>query len=144
MKFIMKNKKIVVIVAIVLILILFFVLIKTLTGNKSVYGNRCSDRDNYKLSNNTINKAKDIIKEIGNVKNIDIHTKLCTIKIIIELKDDVELDKVKTMSDKLIQSFDKKALKYYDFSLYITSDNKNSETYPMNVTKHNSKDNFAW
>lgn len=144
MKNLMKNRKLVVVLVIIILVILFIILMKIIGGNKSIYGDRCSDKDNYKLSNDTINKAKDTINELGNVSDIDIYTKLCTVKIIIELEDDVELDKVKNMSNEILKAFSAKELKYYDFSLYVTSKNENSETYPINVTKHNSKDNFAW
>lgn len=144
MKNLIKNKKLVIVLAIIILVILFIILMKLIGGNKSIYGDRCSDRDNYKLSNDTITKAKDTINELENVSNIEIYTKLCTVKIIIELKDDVELEKVKNMSNELLKVFSAKELKYYDFSLYVTSENKDSETYPINVTKHNSKDAFAW
>lgn len=144
MKNLIKNKKLVIVLAIIILVVLFIILMKLIGGNKSVYGDRCSDRDNYKLSNDTINKAKDTINELENVSNIEIYTKLCTVKIIIELKDDVELEKVKNMSNELLKAFSAKELKYYDFSLYVTSENEESETYPINVTKHNSKDAFAW
>ena len=144
MKNLMKNRKLVVVLVIIILVILFIILMKIIGGNKSIYGDRCSDKDNYKLSNDTINKAKDTINELGNVSDIDIYTKLCTVKIIIELEDDVELDKVKNMSNEILKAFSAKELKYYDFSLYVTSKNENSETYPINVTKHNSMDNFAW
>ena len=134
----------IIILAIIFILILLVVFVKTISDNKNVYGDRCSDNKSYRLSNDTINKSKDVISEIGNVDDIDIHTKLCTVKIIITLKDDVELEKIKDMSNKLLEAFSEKELKYYDFSLYVTSKNENSETYPINVTKHNSKDTFAW
>lgn len=140
----LKNKKIIIILAIIILVILFLIFLKVLSGNKNVYGDRCSDRDNYKLSNDTINKAKETIKTIDNVDSIDIYTKLCTVKIIINLKEDVEIDKVKKMSEELLTNFKEKELKYYDFSLYVTSDNEDSETYPINVTKHNSKDAFSW
>ena len=100
MKNLMKNRKLVVVLVIIILVILFIILMKIIGGNKSIYGDRCSDKDNYKLSNDTINKAKDTINELGNVSDIDIYTKLCTVKIIIELEDDVELDKVKNMSDR--------------------------------------------
>ena len=144
MKNLMKNRKLVIVLVIIILVILFIILMKIIGGNKSIYGDRCSDKDNYKLSNDTINKAKDTINELGNVSDIDIYTKLCTVKIIIELEDDVELDKVKNMSNEILKAFSAKELKYYDFSLYVTSKNENSETYPINVTKHNSKDSFAW
>ena len=144
MENLLKNKKIVIIISIILLIILFFVFVKVLTKSKSVYGGRCSDRNSYKLSATKIKKAKNVIKTVDKVNNIDISTKLCTIKIIINLEEDVKIDEIKKMSDELIKVFSKKDLKYYDFSLYITSDNKDSETYPINVTKHNTRDNFAW
>ena len=144
MKNLLKNKKLVIIGSIVILIILLFIFIKVLGGNKSVYGSRCSDSDNYKLSSKTVKKAKDTIKTIDKVNDIDIHTKLCTVKIIINLSEDVDIETVKNMSNELLKNFSKKELKYYDFSLYVTSDNKDSETYPINVTRHNSKDSFAW
>ena len=144
MKNLLKNKKLVIIGSIIILIILFFVFIKAIGGNKSVYGSRCSDSDNYKLSSKTVKKVKDTIKTIDKVNDIDIHTKLCTVKIIINLSEDVDIEAVKNMSNELLKNFSKKELKYYDFSLYVTSDNKDSEVYPVNVTRHNSKDSFAW
>ncbi len=144
MKNLRSKKKLIIIISCVIIFILLIVLIKSISSNKKVTGDRCSDADNYRLSNNTLNKAKDVINTLGNVKDIDIHTKLCTVKIIITLKDDVEIDKVKSMSKDLLKAFTEKDLKYYDFSLYVVSENKDSKTYPINVTKHNSRDSFAW
>ena len=144
MKNLLKNKKMVIIGSIIILIILLFVFIKVISGNKSVYGSRCSDSDNYKLSSKTIKKAKDTIKTIDKVNDIDIYTHLCSVKIIINLSEDVDIETVKNMSNELLKDFSKKELKYYDFSLYVTSDNKDSEVYPINVTRHNSKDSFAW
>lgn len=144
MKNLLKNKKLVIIGSIIILIILLFVFIKVIGGNKSVYGDRCSDSDNYKISSKTIKKAKDTIKTIDKVNDIDIYTKLCSVKIIINLSEDVDLETIKNMSNELLKNFSKKELKYYDFSLYVTSDNKDSEVYPVNVTRHNSKDSFAW
>ena len=144
MKNLLKNKKMVIIGSIIILIILLFVFIKVISGNKSVYGSRCSDSDNYEISSKTIKKAKETIKTIDKVNDIDIYTKLCSVKIIINLSDDVDIETVKNMSNELLKDFSKKELKYYDFSLYVTSDNKDSEVYPINVTRHNSKDSFAW
>ena len=144
MKNLLKNKKMVIIGSIIILIILLFVFIKVIGGNKSIYGDRCSDRDSYNLSSKTIKKAKDTIKTIDKVNDIDIYTHLCSVKIIINLSEDVDIETVKNMSNELLKDFSKKELKYYDFSLYVTSDNKDSEVYPVNVTRHNSKDSFAW
>ena len=144
MKKVFKSKKFVVFLAIIIVVILAIVLLSVVGKSKSVYGDRCSDNANYKLSNDTINNAKDTIKTIGNVDEIDIYTKLCTVKIIVTLSDDVDLNKVKDMSKDLLKAFDEKDLKYYDFALYVDVEGKDSETYPVSVSKHNSKDEFAW
>ena len=144
MKNLLKNKKLVIIGSIIILIILLFVFIKVIGGKRSVYGDRCNDSNNYKISSKTIKKAKDTIKTIDKVNDIDIYTKLCSVKIIINLSEDVDLEQVKNMSNELLKNFSKKELKYYDFSLYVTSDNKDSEVYPVNVTRHNSKDSFAW
>ena len=144
MKNLLKNKKLVIIGSIIILIILLFVFITVVSGNKSVYGSRCSDSDNYEISSKTIKKAKETIKTIDKVNDIDIYTKLCSVKIIINLSEDVDIETVKNMSNELLKDFSKKELKYYDFSLYVTSDNKDSEVYPINVTRHNSKDSFAW
>ena len=144
MKNLLKNKKMVIIGSIIILIILLFVFIKVISGNKSVYGSRCSDSDNYEISSKTIKKAKETIKTIDKVNDIDIYTKLCSVKIIINLSEDVDIETVKNMSNELLKNKKKKELKYYDFSLYVTSDNKDSEVYPINVTRHNSKDSFAW
>ena len=57
MKNLLKNKKLVIIGSIIILVILLIVFLKIVGGNKSVYGNRCSDHNNYKISNNII-KAK--------------------------------------------------------------------------------------
>ena len=70
MKNLLKNKKLVIIGSIIILVILFIVFVKIVGGNKSVYGNRCSDHDNYKISNKTIKKAKETIKKIDKVNDI--------------------------------------------------------------------------
>lgn len=148
MKSKLKNKKklIILIVVVLLILLLLFFGVKTLFfhGSDNAYGDRCSDRDNYKISKETIKKVEKKIQEISEVNDIEIYTKLCTVKIIINLDKDVELDVIKNNAKEVLSLFSEDELSYYDFALFVTSDNKESEIYPINVSKHNSRDDFAW
>ena len=61
MKNLMKNRKLVIVLVIIILVILFIILMKIIGGNKSIYGDRCSDKDNYKLSTAVImlNECKD-------------------------------------------------------------------------------------
>ena len=142
--FIKKHKFISVIACLILIFLIFIVvsIINFKTG--SIYGDRCKDNNEFKISNKTINEAKDEIEKLDNVKNIDIYTKLCTVKIIIKIKDDVDINSLKQVATNTLKVFSEDELNYYDFALYVISDNKTSETYPINVSRHKTEKDFDW
>lgn len=145
MKFKLSKGKIVIGIILLLIIILLIIGIKIIfVGNDNPYGDRCDDHNEYKISNKKISNIENIFKEIDQVKSVDVYTKLCTIKIIVNLKEDVDLDIIKEKAKNSLDVFSEKQLKYYDFALYVTSDDKKSEVYPINVSKHNSRDDFAW
>lgn len=140
-----KAKLIIIVSAIILfIIILVFFGSIIIKDNKNPYGDRCDERDNYKIENKTIKAIKKKYKEIEEVKGIDVYTKLCTVKIIVNLKSDVDIETIKTKSKEMLELFSEEELSFYDFALYVTSDNKDSEIYPLNVSKHNSREDFAW
>lgn len=144
MKFKKKNLIIIgVVIAIILALFLLFYKF-ILADNKNPYGYRCDERVNYQISNKQLKEVKKKFKEIEQVNSVDVYTKLCTIKIIVNLKEDVELDTIKSKAKEILGLFEEDELELYDFALYVTSDNKDSEIYPINVSKHNSREDFAW
>lgn len=144
MKFKKKNLIIIGIVAVIIIalFLLFYKLI--FEDNKNPYGNRCDERLSYPISSKQIKEVKKKFKEIEEVKSVDVTTKLCTIKIIVDLKEDVPLDNIKAKAKEILELFESEELETYDFALFVTSDNKDSEVYPINVSKHNSREDFAW
>jgi len=147
MKAKLKNKKNIIILVISIIIIIFlFWVVKTIffEGEGNKYGDRCSDRNEFKLSNDTTKKVKKRFEEIEEVKDVEVYSQLCTIKIIVKLKDDVSLDTIKETAKDALSLFSEEELSYYDFSLFVSSDNKDSEVYPINVNKHNSREDFAW
>ena len=145
MKSKLRNKKNIIIVITIIVVILLLLVIKSLffqSGDK--YGDRCSDRNDYKISNETIKDVEKKFKEISEVNDIEIYSQLCTIKFIINLDNDVDLDVIKKYAKEALTLFSEDELSYYDFALFVTSDNKEIEIYPINVSKHNSRDDFAW
>ena len=141
--FIKRHKILTIVLSFFLLIIILSVVLALISSSKGA-GSRCSDSKKYTISSKTQKSVESRIKEIEQVKDVDIYTKLCTIKIIISLKDDVDIEVIKTMSNDILTKFSEKELKYYDFALYVTSDNKKSETYPINVSKHKTSDSFAW
>lgn len=142
----LKNKKLIIVaaIAVAIIAILIFFAIKLSGVGQSPYGDRCDQSSNYSIDNKTLKSVKNKYKEIEEVKSVDVYTKLCTIKIIVNLKSDVDLEVIKTKSKEVLELFTEDELGFYDFALYVTSDNKESEVYPINVSKHNSREDFAW
>ena len=128
----------------ILLVVILLIIFMISTTHGGVYGDRCRDSKKHAISSSTENKVKKRIKEIEEVNNIDIYTKLCTVKIIVNLKKDVDLNAIKSMATDILSYYSKSDLKYYDFALYVSSDNESSETYPINVTKHKSVSDFAW
>ncbi len=142
----LKNKKLIIVATIIvaIIVILVYFGIKLFGVGKSPYGDRCDQSVNYSISSKKIKAVKNKYKEIEEVKSVDVYTKLCTIKIIVNLKSDVDLETIKAKSTEVLGLFDEDELGFYDFALYVTSENKESEVYPINVSKHNSREDFAW
>ena len=118
---------------------------KMIAGTSSnPYGDRCDERKNLPINDKKMKSVKKKFKEIEQIKDIEVYTKLCTIKIIINLKEDVELDVIKDKAKEVLELFSEDELSLYDFALFVSSDNEESEVYPINVSKHNSRDDFAW
>ena len=136
------KKKIGIIIAILIILFLIiFISINLFSSNDN---SRLSDNSKYKISNNEKNSVSDKLEEIENVKNIKIYKTVKIIKIIINLTDDTDFEKVKSISNEAINLFSEKNLNYFDIEVYVKSDNKDSETYPKIGYKHKSKEELAW
>ena len=131
-------------IIIILIISLFLLIYIHNSTHGSIYGDRCKEYDKYVISNSLKNKIIDKYKEIEEVKDVDVYTKLCTIKIIVNIEKDVDVEVFKTKSNEMLKLFKDKQLKFYDFSLYINSENEESQTYPINVTRHKSETEFVW
>ena len=124
---------------IILILILVYLLFFKSNSNNL---ERCST--DYELNDKAVSKVEKKIKEIDQVESVDIHLNVCIVKIIIKLKEDVETEKLKSKITESLKEFDEEVLENYDLELFVTSNNKESKTYPMIVSKHKSQKDFYW
>ena len=111
LSFIKKHKILSVALLIILLLVIIPMIFIMINSKGGSYGSRCNDSKKYEISSKTIKNVKKRINEISLVNDIDIYTKLCTIKIIINLKDDVDVEVVKQMSSDILTKFSDKELK---------------------------------
>lgn len=138
-----KNIKYITILVIILIVVVSgFLVYKNLFGGTS--SSRFDGIEDYKLSNDEINSAKEKINELENIKDVDIYTKSKIIRIFIQLQSDIDFDKVKEVSNQLISSFKEENLEYYDLEIFVGSLNEESEVYPKIGYKHKKSSEFVW
>ena len=102
--------------------------------------------ENYNLTSEEVNAVKEKINELENIESIDVHTNDELTKIItifITLKEDIDLEKVKSKLDEVIPLFSEDNLKFYDIQVFVKS-NEESDVYPQIGYKHKTSSNFAW
>lgn len=128
-----------------LVIIIFLILIY---NNVFAGGNNSRNKDlsKYKITNNEKNSVKDRIKEIEEVKSVDIHTNNNSkiIKILVILKSDVSFEELNKVVLDASSNFSKKNLSYYDIEIYIDSLNEESSIYPKIGYKFRDNSEFKW
>ena len=114
--------------------------------NKTEIAKKTQQLETYKLRNvsplpvSIVNLAD--IKEDENVTKADIRIVGKTIKtIIITSNEDDTIDKMKELSDKIIEKFDEKEVKYYEFSFSIENKDAN---YVLVGEKKNTNEKITW
>ena len=135
-------KYIVLLVILIVIFILGFFIYKNMFADS--VNTRYKDIDNYKLTNDEKNSAKDKINELENIKEVKIYIKSKIIKIVVKLDEDIDFDSIKTKANEVISSFSEENLSYYDIEFFVESSNKESEVYPQIGYKFKAKEEFAW
>ena len=139
-----KNKKKLIIISIIIVVIfIFLVLIYKNVFSKS-NDVRYKNIEKYKLTNNEINSVKKQIKEIDEVKKVDVYIDSKIIKIVVKLSEDVDFEKIKTTANDSLTKFSEDNLSYYDVEFFIDSSNDKSEVYPQIGYKFKSNSEFSW
>lgn len=135
------KKKIVGIIVALVILVLIGLIFNNLFGKSN--SPRVKSTDKYTLTNNEKNSVKDKLEEIDNVDKVEIYTNVKIIKIIVNLSDDTDFEKVKSISNEALSGFKEKNLNYYDIEIYVNG-KEDSEIYPKIGYKHKTKSEFKW
>lgn len=147
MNFIKKNKLLTIFLGLVIIsIILVVILLSQLIGsNKNdEYGDRLNGIEKVEITSDTKNQLE---KEIANeelVTKVKYDLKGRLINIVLNVKDEKEIDSVKEVGNKILSYFDEKQLSYYDIQILVSSDNEESEKYPIIGYKHKTRDAINW
>ncbi len=145
MEIVKKHKFTFITLAVLLVIFIITFLILRLVMpdyGKGYYGNRLNGIDNYKISNDTINRVKSEVSGDG-IESVTYHLEGRIINITITVKPDLELDKAKESANKLLEIFTKDELEYYDLQVFLVSSSE-SENYPKIGYKHKTSDAIVW
>lgn len=154
--FLKKNKKRVIVITVLLVVLAIFLfatykLYKYLTPDTkdSVYGDRCELTDGIDITAEREKMVKATVESYEGMKLSDVDVKCNLIDIVVIVPDETDVKTVKEMSNELLTVFTEEELKYYDIQLWVDSDAKESETYPIIGTRHKTNNGdleskFVW
>ena len=138
-----KYIKYIILLAIIIVIFILGLFIYKNMFADSV-NSRYKDLENYKLTNDEKNSAKDKINELENIKSVKIYKDSKIIKIVVKLDEDIDFENIKTKANEVISSFSEENLSYYDLQFFIESANEESEIYPQIGYKFKANEEFAW
>lgn len=152
--FLKKHKKKVIILTVVLLLfIVCFILCHQLLAylnpntKESVYGDRCDLTESIMITDEKKDAIKTAVESFENMKLSNVDVKCNLIDIVVNVDNNVEEGKVKEMSSKLLESFSKEELKYYDLQLMVNwPDDKEKAMMGTHHKMVNGEmnDHFVW
>jgi preprotein translocase subunit SecF len=113
--------------------------------NKNRYGNRLDGIENVRINNDKLEAARQELLKIDYVAKVKNQIQGRIINFIIEVKPNTDLVSSKSLADKLLEKFSKEEKDYYDFQVFlVTSDDAESELYPIVGYKHKTSLVFKW
>lgn len=142
-KFVKKHINLFVLIGVVLLCFLGIGMIKYIffpTETKAIYGNRLDGRNKVKITEEDINKIKDLYKDSSKETTVRIQGRI--IYVDINGNDDLSLEVAKGFGKIVdVLSDDKKA--YYDIQI-IVKNTANTAQFPIIGYKQHTRDAFNW
>lgn len=147
MNFIKKNKYTsIVILIFVLLAVLGAFIIKIFfsSGNLATYGDRLEDIENYKIDSEQSNKLKKELKALDNVTDVSYDLKGKIVNVLITVSKDTKVADAKKLADSVLTYFEDDQIKYYDYQVFISSEDETNKSYPIIGYKGSSEKVFSF
>lgn len=144
MKFLKKNKKIVIGVAIAVAILLVVFLVKILifpTFGKDRYGNRLDGIEQVRINQDSMTKMEQELSTSSSVENVNTDVKGRIVNIMIEVKAGTKVEDAKKLANQTLEHFTGDQKEYYDIQVFLTSSDEN---YPYIGYKHKTSKEFKW
>ena len=134
-KFIMENKKIVILVSIILLaIILLLVLYKSLfysNAEKAVYGDRLRDIKKNEYTKEDRVETYNKVSEMEGVSEAKIFVKGRLIKFYVTFNDGLSADDIKNKFNEMLTFIEEDVKEYYDVTFYAVQTAEGKTKYPV-------------
>lgn len=141
----MKKKKIIIALSILIVIVLGLCIAyeKIFANNNGKYGNRLEGIEKVNVNTKQKNEIKKNIESLEISNKVQVYLTGKIIKVIVDLKDDVTLDKAKETYTKLTEKLKDEQKKYFDLQVFLNKKSKD-DNFPIIGYKHHNKDNVSW
>ncbi len=134
MKFLKRNKVLILVVLIFLGLVVVVAEVKNLLvpdEGKAAYGNRLDGIEEHKIKDNFYEEMEIKLKEDTKVKDVShkLHGKI--INLIITVTDETTIEDAKKIANSTVPMFDEDDLKFYSLQVYVKKDNSLLNNFPI-------------
>ena len=109
--------------------------------SKAIYGSRLDGIENVKITNETKDKVKELLKE--DTSSVSIRLAGRTINIIANVNEGTDLNRAKELGKIALEAFSEDEKKYYDIQIFIEN-KKNTAQFPIIGYKNHTKENISW
>lgn len=143
MKFMKKNKTIVIvgIICLVLFILMAFAVYRMFyPSSGSVYGDRLDNAP--EIDNAVIEQIKSKIMDSNLVEEVKYETNVAVMKFFISVKDSTKLADAQKLGDIILDTLSTKVTSFYDIEIYLT--NENNKQYPSIGYRSKSASSFSW
>lgn len=110
----------------------------------SLYGNRLVEIKQYKINDVEVTKMKADVLSTDKVNEVSYSLQGKIINIRVKVKDTVDKVNAKLLVEPILNNFTNDQKQYYDMQLFITSENKTMEGFPIIGYKHHTSVSFVW
>lgn len=142
-----KKYKIVIIIAFVLIMVFGALgIIKLIypDSSKSYYGSRLEGIEKLTIKNDTFEVVKKALIDTEKVKEAKAYSTGRIVNIIVKVNKDVDKITAEGLADKAYEKFSEDEKSYYDFQVFLTSEDEEDEIYPRIGYKSKTSLSFKW
>lgn len=145
MTFIRKHKLLIglsLLFVVILAVIIIWLINVSVENETDKYGNRINGIENVQIANSKVDEIKNTILTNTQINKIIYRLDGKLIKFFIEIKKDTEEINIENILSTIIEKFNDEERKFYDFQIFITSEEK-KEPYPIIAYKHRNNEVFT-